>query len=239
MAERVFATNGLQDRITLLPGWSRQVELPERATLLVAEVIGNEPLEEEILETTLDARERLLAPGARLLPYALTLFARPVLLPEAEMRQRTFGHAAVERWRSLYDIDFTPLLDAALPSPTHTITEGEIVSTWPPVGPTRVLTTIELATFTEPSVRASADLAVEPPGLVNAVAITFRADLAAGISHTLDPWTSPASSWATSVWVLSDPVCVEVGSALHVEYRRRVGGDPDGLTCAVVEVPGA
>ncbi len=81
VAERVFAVNGVRDRVTLLPGWSRQIELPERADLLVAEVIGNEPLEEEILETTLDARRRLLAPGARLIPHALTLLARPVLLP--------------------------------------------------------------------------------------------------------------------------------------------------------------
>ena len=57
----------------------------------MAEVIGNEPLEEEILETTLDARRRLLKPGARMIPHALTLFARPILLPEAEVRQRAFG----------------------------------------------------------------------------------------------------------------------------------------------------
>ena len=67
--------------MTLIPGWSRQIELPERANLLVAEVIGNEPLEEEILETTLDARNRLLVPGARLIPNALTLLARPVCYP--------------------------------------------------------------------------------------------------------------------------------------------------------------
>ena len=62
VAERVFAVNGVRDRVTLLPGWSRQIELPEQADVLVAELIGNEPLEEEILETTLDARRRLLAP---------------------------------------------------------------------------------------------------------------------------------------------------------------------------------
>ena len=91
VAERVFAVNGVRDQVTLLPGWSRFTELPEQADLLVAEVIGNEPLEEEILETMLDARRRLLKPGARMIPHALTLFARPILLPEAEVRQRSFG----------------------------------------------------------------------------------------------------------------------------------------------------
>ena len=83
--------------------------------------------------------------------------------------------------------------------------------------------------------RASADLMVDRPGPVNAVAVTFRADLHAGISHTLDPWTWPASSWATSVWVLRDPVEVGPGFALRVTYNRRVAGTPDGLTCEVVE----
>lgn len=75
VAHRVFEINGVQDRVTLVRGWSRQIALPEPADLLVAEVIGNEPLEEEVLETTLDARRRLLAPDARLIPHALTLLA--------------------------------------------------------------------------------------------------------------------------------------------------------------------
>ena len=83
----------MEGRITLVPGWSRQIELPEQADLLVSEIIGNEPFEEEVLETTLDARRRLLKPGARLIPNALTLFARPLELPEAEARQRALGRA--------------------------------------------------------------------------------------------------------------------------------------------------
>ena len=152
VAERVFEVNGVQDRVTLLTGWSRQIELPEKADLLVAEIIGNEPLEEEILETTLDARRRLLKPRARLIPHALTLVARPVQLPEAEIRQRAYGRGAVERWRDLYGIDFQPLLDAALPGPVHTITEGEVVAMWPQMGPPVVLGSLDLASFEEPSV---------------------------------------------------------------------------------------
>ena len=114
VAARVFEANGVTDRVTLVPGWSRQIELPERADLLVAEIIGNEPFEEEILETTLDARRRLLKPRARLVPHALELLARPLLLPEAEFRQRAFGRTAVERWRDLYGMDLQPLLDLLL-----------------------------------------------------------------------------------------------------------------------------
>jgi precorrin-6B methylase 2 len=234
VAARVFEANGVQDRVTLVPGWSRQIELPERADLLVAEVIGNEPLEEEILETTLDARRRLLKSRARLVPHALELLARPLLLPEAEIRQRVFGRAAVQRWHGLYGMDFQPLLDAAAKDPVYSTAEGEVAATWPPAGPPAVLASVDLTTFEEASVRAVTDLVVDPPGPVNAVAVTFRARLHNGISHTLDPWRWPSSSWATSVWALPEAVQVGPESALRAYYHRRIPGKPDGLTVEVV-----
>jgi SAM-dependent methyltransferase len=234
VAERVFAVNRVQDRVTLVPGWSRRIELPEPADLLVSEIIGSEPLEEEILETTLDARRRLLKPGARLIPHALALLARPLLIPEADARLHAIGRDAVERWRALYGIDFQPLLEASSAAPAATQTAGELVATWPPVGPPVLLAAVHLTTFDEVSIRASADLAVETEGVVNAVALTFRAELHHAIAHTLDPWTWPSSSWMTSVWVLPEPTHVGPGSLLRVHYSRRVPGTPDGLRCEVV-----
>jgi precorrin-6B methylase 2 len=235
VAAQVFEVNGVADRVTLVPGWSRQIDLPERADLLVAEIIGNEPFEEEILETTLDARRRLLKPAARLVPHVLELLARPLLLPDAEFRQRAFGRTAVQRWRGLYGMDFQPLLDVAANHPVYSVAEGEVVAAWPPAGPPVVLASVDLMAFEEASVRAVADLVVDPPGPVNAVAVTFRARLHDGIAHTLDPWTWPSSSWATSVWVLSEPVDVGPKSALRASYYRRAAGKPDGLTVEVVD----
>ena len=75
---------------------------------------------------------------------------------------------------------------------------------------------------------ATADLVVDLPGQVNAIAVTFRAGLHEAIAHTLDPWRWPASSWATSVWVLPDPVEVGPRSVLRVHYHRRVPGSQTG-----------
>ena len=235
VAERVFAANGVQDRVTLIRGWSRDAELPEPADLLVAEVIGNEPFEEEILETTLDARRRLLKPDAGLIPHTLELVARPVLLPDAEARQRAIGRRAVERWRHAYGIEFQPLLDAAFPGPVNNPTEAEVLARWPPVGPPVSLATVELGRFERPIVDARADLAVDHGTLVNAVAVTFQAHLYSSLVHVLDPWRWPSSSWATSVWVLPEPVHVGPESALRASYHRRVPGSPDGLTVEVVD----
>lgn len=234
VAERVFAVNGVADRVTLIPGWSRQVDLPEPADLLISEIIGSEPLDEEILETTLDARRRLLAPGARLVPHTLTLMARPLRIPDVDMRQRAIGPSAVRRWQNLYGMDFQPLLDAAHPGPVHVPTEGEVAAAWPPVGPTVVLATIDLTSFEEATLKASADLKVDGQREVNAVAITFRAGLYGVVIHTLDPWSWPVSSWSTSVWVLPDSLRIGPEDALRIDYHRRVPGTPDGLNCHVV-----
>jgi precorrin-6B methylase 2 len=238
VAERVFARNGVQDRVTLIRGWSREIELPERADLLVAEVIGNEPFEEEILETTLDARHRLLKSGARLIPHTLELMARPVHVPDAEARQRAIGRQAVQRWRQLYEIEFQPLLDAAFPGPVNNPTEADVLAGWPPVGPPVTLATVKLGRYKRPTVDASAELTVVPLASVNAVAVTFRAHLHGSIVHTLDPWRWPSSSWATSVWVLPDAVRVGLRDTFAVRYSRRVPGRSDGLTCRVSSILG-
>ena len=209
VAERVFAANEVQDRVTLVPGGRGRSSSPSRPICWSPRSSATSRFEEEILETTLDARRRLLKPGARLIPNALTLLARPLLLPEAEARQRALGRAAVERWRGLYGIDFEPLLDAAIPGPRQHPDRGRSgrhVAAGRPAGrarrrgPHRIRRRRRFAlTPTSPSTQ---------PGAVNAVAVTFRADLHGDIAHTLDPWTWPTSSWATSVWVLPDPLCV-------------------------------
>jgi precorrin-6B methylase 2 len=236
VAARVFVANRVQERVTLIRGWSREIELPERADLLVAEVIGNEPFEEEILETTLDARHRLLKPGARLIPHTLELVARPLFIPEAEARQRAIGRRAVERWRQLYEMEFEPLLEAAFPGPVNNPTEAEVLARWQPVGPPVTLCVVELGRYEQPIVDASADLAVASAAEVNAVAVTFRAHLHGSTVHTLDPWRWPSSSWATSVWVLPDALRVGSGETLRVRYSRRVRGRADGLTCGASPV---
>ena len=234
VAERVFAVNGVDDRVTLVAGWSRQIELPEPADLLVSEVIGSEPFEEELLETTLDARRRLLKPDARLIPNTLTLFARPLLVPDAEARLHAIGRRDVDRWRSLYGMELQPLLDATTEGPVCTQVDADVVAGWPPVGPPTVLTAVDLTAFEDVSIRGSADLAVRPSGVVNAVAVTFRAELHGSIVHTLDPWRWPASSWATSVWLYPELIHVGPSDVLRVQYHRRMPGRPDGLSSEVI-----
>jgi hypothetical protein len=52
-------------------------------------------------DDALDARRRLLKPQARLVPHTLTLLVRPLLIPDAEARQRAIEamDKLCSRWR--------------------------------------------------------------------------------------------------------------------------------------------
>ncbi len=169
IAAEVFEANGVADRVTLLRGWSTQVELPESATLFVSELIGSDPLEEDLLELTLDARRRLLAPGARFIPHRLELFARPLAVPLHDRRECRVDREDVEEWRRRYAMDFGPLWAVRRMAPDHWPSEGAMVAAWPPLGPPARLASLDLASFGSPRVQADADLVVEEPGTVNAI----------------------------------------------------------------------
>jgi hypothetical protein len=113
-AEKLFAANGLADRITLVPGWSTHVELPERANVLIAEVIGNDPLEEGVMETFADARKRFLTPDARIVPSRVKTFALPVAIDDASRARHVFTAEATNTWKDWYGIDFSSLENAMM-----------------------------------------------------------------------------------------------------------------------------
>ena len=162
VAERVFAANGVRTASRSSRGWSREIELPEPADLLVSEVIGSEPLEEEILETTLDARRRLLKPRRTADPAdadAAGAAAAPsgrrgeAARDRAQRRSSAGGDCTA--WSS--SRCWTPPRQGPVNMPT----EAEVVAGWPPVGPPVALAALDLAAFEDASVQASADLVVD------------------------------------------------------------------------------
>lgn len=109
VAERIIEANGYADRVTVVRGWSSEISLPERADLLVSEIIGNDPLGEGALRYMPDAVMRLLKPSARILPARLAVMAAMVDVPSVERAKHRFSAQAIEGWRESYGFDFTEL----------------------------------------------------------------------------------------------------------------------------------
>lgn len=95
--------NRYDGRVTFIHQYSLHADLPERANVLIAELLGMSGFDEQILGLILDARERYLTPGAAIIPRRIVLTAVPVEVPE--VFERHVGFWSEPR----YGLDVTPL----------------------------------------------------------------------------------------------------------------------------------
>lgn len=219
IARKLFAANGLADRIELVEGYSTDIGLPERADVLVTETFGNSPLSEEVLEIVVDARKRLLKPDARVVPGSVRVYGTPVIVPPGELGQFVFTPECLDQWRRWYGVDFTPLgsvdRNALL---THWL-DREKVAGWQPLAPTAPLIDIDLTTLSDAKVHGSADVQVEKNGQLSGIAVHFDLRLSPGVSHSTDAWQSgPDNHWLVPIYFFVEPMDVRRGDVLRLSY---------------------
>jgi type I protein arginine methyltransferase len=82
LARQLAASNGFSDRIQFIHEDSRQVQLPERANVVVSDVRGALPLFDDALPSIEDARVRFLMEGGTQIPERDTLYAAIVEAPD-------------------------------------------------------------------------------------------------------------------------------------------------------------
>jgi precorrin-6B methylase 2 len=231
VAAEVARANGFGAVVEVVRGWSTEVELPERGDVLVTETIGNDPLDEQILTIVADAAERLLHPGARIIPAALEVLAWPVQVPDEARRRGVVTPAHVARWREAYGIDLTPLEAAGDGRPVAQRRSPAELRAWRRLGPGTTVASVRL-----PSARRLADTPAELPltsaGNLGGVLIGFRAALADGVDLTVGP-ANPGTHWAPISFVLPEPVAVRPG-----DVARAVLHDDAGLRLDVTVGPG-
>lgn len=228
-ARAVVEANALGDRVSVVEGWSSEVTLPEPGDVLVSEIIGNDPFGEQVLEATLDARRRLLKPGARLVPSRVTLVATPVSIPAASAGRWRFTAEAVARWRGWYGFDLSPVLRDQRDGATVDVRPAT-AREWTALGSPATLASVDLATFDGLRVDGSTDVEIRRDGLLNAVVGSFDLDVAPEVRLTSRPdAAADSSSWSNPVWLLPESRRVREGERITLRYRRRAG-PPSGLS---------
>lgn len=173
LARAVAAANGVADRMVFLHGHSMHAVIPEPIDVVLADLLGHMGFEAGVFQVYEHAR-RWLAPGARLMPPAVTIAAAPVEHPE--------GFADATFWR-------TPVagvrMDPVLRWSTNT--------GYPYKFHARQLLSDERAANTFPTVGAPALLAIDGEvtiaraGAMHGIAGWFSAELAPGVTLTNDP----------------------------------------------------
>jgi precorrin-6B methylase 2 len=221
VAARFFQQSGLGDRITLIRGVSTEISLPERADVLVSEMIGNEPLAERILENTWDALQRLLKPGARLIPSALRIYATPMVVPENVRQKTLFTKAALNRWQRWYGLPFRALIDDMKDiGGTHIRLAPAFVDPWKarrwtPLGQPALLHAFDLTNESLPPIGSRVPLCLQREGCLGGFLVHFEADLAEGLC--LGTWPTRVerrNHWRSPLWLLPTVHKVHAGMKL-------------------------
>jgi hypothetical protein len=213
---------GYSDRIEVIHARSTKIELPEPADVLVTETLGAFGFNERILSSVIDARARLLRPGAAIIPQCIDLTIVPVELPEVFDRSIGF-------WRNeQFGLDLSPLAVFA----SNVMYVANVDNAAFLASPATVIAT-DLATISSADVSGHAHFQTSRAGLLCGFSGWFRATLASGIELSNE---RPGTNWEHVFLPLESPVSVEQGTPIdiHLEtsdgaswrWRGRIGEKP-------------
>ena len=206
LAER----NGLSERIVFHNADSRQVWLPEKADVIVSELIGHAAFEEDMIECVMDAKRRFLASSGSIIPRSVRLRVAPVA--ETEVYREW-----IDRWEPVQGLDLSVLRDhaARVCYVTH-LPPRELLSE------PRTFFEADFTEDTIPSLVGSRTFRIFRSGEVTGLGLWFEASLAPGVWLSSGPWTR--THWEQCFAPVPEPVRVSSGDQLRVSLDMRGDG---------------
>lgn len=227
-AEALFKSNSFGDRITLVSGWSTQIDLEERADVMVSEIIGNEPLDEKIIETNIDARKRLLKDDARLVPGKMRIMGLPVTIPSSELNKRTFSKEALSRWNRWYEFDFSPLQQMISDAPQSFFIKPQKAEHWVSISQPVMLAEIDFKSVKESMIDNNVQATAETTGEISGLLIYFELEIAPDVILSTHPQKADENNhWQSLIWAAPKPLFVKNGDSFNVIYKYKVPGTRD------------
>lgn len=206
----VAAANDCLDRITFIAGDSRRVTLPERGDVLLADLRGMLPLAGHNIPSIIDARERLLKPGARLVSLRDTLRVAPVELGDTHAKHHLrLGLTPRGIHRDPVDRATRSFLCRL------SLEHNELLA------PAATWGIVDYLTVTSPDVVGTAEWTIERAGTFDGIGAWFDAELGGGAGFSNAPGAVP-TAYGRGLFPLRQPVAVEVGDRVHVALRAKL-----------------
>lgn len=220
LARQVMEVNGVGDRVTVIEDTSLHVELAERADMLVAELVGNDPLEEDIRAATMDAVTRLLKPGARLLPERMRILGLPLAVPESEIERRLVTSRRAAGWRQAYGVDLSPLARACADQDHSFLCNVLEARDWPRLAPPVLLTELDLRHSDDVDLELSHTFTAATSDTLTGILVYFEILLGpAGWLSIAPEEATAANSWFSHVWLPGRPLRVQEGASYRLIWR--------------------
>jgi hypothetical protein len=209
IAPEVFAANDCTDRVTLVRGDSRELSLPELGDVLLADLRGVMPFEGTHLPTILDAPERLLRPGARLITMRDAIWAAPSAADEKFIAfhvtpgDRPHGIARHPVMRRIRDDWHRARLTSAdlFAPPAH-------------------VTTLDYQLLTGPDAHGNASWTIARDGVIDGIAVWFDAELDGGFGFSNAP-AAPAVIYGQAFFPLEKAIAAHAGDTLAFDLRAK------------------
>jgi len=210
VARALAVENGVADRIVFLAGHSSEVEVPERADVLVGDLAGRMGFEAGVFEVYRGAA-RWLKPDARVIPSSITIHAAPVEHRDAH-DAATFWRRPVDGFRVESAMRWA--LNTGYPhrfDPAHLLTPATVSATFSTVEAPELL-------------RIDGTIAAERSGTMHGVGAWFSAALApgvAGATMTNAPGAPSRINRRNVFLPLDRPMALAAGDAVQISIRIR------------------
>jgi type I protein arginine methyltransferase len=219
-AHALAAENGVADQVEVIRAPSTEVELPERADVIVSDLRGVTPFHGRHLEAAADMRARLLAPGGTCIPRRDRVFA--ALVDDDALYARTVG-----AWSGVPDT-------LSCESLTSLMSNG-----WFRARATDARLLSEPAPFVTldydrpaPALHASWDARATRDGTAHGLLLWFDTDLTDRITLSNAP-SAPPALYGQAFFPFRPTFALRRGDRLHVELRAVLAGDDYAWTwCA-------
>jgi SAM-dependent methyltransferase len=208
VAERLIAANDLAGRVTLIQGDARAVRLPDRADVLVAELMGNLGPEEAMAEVVNAVARRNLRPEGRIVPQRLRTHLAAI----------QFDHEGWGLWRDdFFGYWLDAVADGAGPEAHLHFFQRDPLLLGAPV----TVLDHEFGAGSRPGPPTARRLRLDRAGRLDAVMGYFSADL--GGTELANFPAYPGCNWAVWIWPLRHTE-VGAGDEIRVELSPPARG---------------
>jgi len=211
VAREIADANGCLDQVEFLHSDSRQIELPEKANVLIADLRGTIPFFTASIEVLIDARNRILAEDGVMIPQRDIVFA--ALAESAEAYE-----VHDPSWEG---IDLTPARRLAVNGMKKRMIERKELISEP-----AIVATLDYATIATTDFEATIELHATRDGIAHGFALWFDTLLAPGIGFSNAPGSAP-TIYGRSFVPFEAPVELRQGDAIVVDLAARFLRDAD------------
>jgi type I protein arginine methyltransferase len=207
LVRQAAAANGFAGRIECIQKLSTDVELPERAGVLVSDLRGVLPLFGRHIPSIADARKRLLKPGGVQIPRKDRVYAALV------SAQRAYGKLVSPWDRSRLDCDWSAARGVVLNGFGKELLEpAELLS-----DPAHLFT-LDYTSLEQPHARGEIELRPLEAGAACGLSVWFEAELHDGVGFSTAPGCAD-TVYGRAFFPFEEPLPVTPADTVAVDLR--------------------